>query len=242
MEEQINDEIRCVNKLINKQGSIYLLFYPFNENIGNKNLYKFYLQHFLKILHIIKLNNGSTNLIRFSKNNIALIIKSKSDTINSDNIIHNNKDYFHIFLILILFKFGDNNLFHLINIDEIKSNEIKEFELIERLISFLLSKKLADKKDIKFLLSLINHKPQKRPTFDDIYKYIYNTIYKNINDKSDNEECVRETNFAFLKEEKKIIELNKKDYLNKYETNANNSQKWKFKKNPKKLINIIKNN
>ena len=220
IENEVNREIGEINKHLNKQDSIDLLYEPFNENIGFENLFQFYLFYFVNILYILKLDNMNINLIELNKNKISFIIKSKSNNINTNDLI-NNKEYFHIFLLLILFKFGNNNLL-MVNIDEIRKDEMKIFELIERYIFFLLSKKLANKKHIKFFLRLIDHKPEKRPNFDEIYKSLNNMI--------DNKESIRETIYAFPHEEKKIIELKKKDLLYKNKINRNNSLKFRFKK------------
>ena len=94
------------------------------------------------------------------------------------------------------------------------------FDLIQRAINLIKSKKLSDNDFINFLINLINYNPEDRPKFEEIYRNKW--VNKNLDKIS---KCY---NINFLDEEKLFMELNKSDFLI--------HKKNKLKKNRKKFI------
>lgn len=110
------------------------------------------------------------------------------------------------------------------NNNEITGNEIiyetdKMFDINERIISYIKTRKLLDEDMSNFLISLID--PKDRPTLEEI------SINKIINDNNEN---FREKKFQFPNNKQKfIMELQKSNFLKNKET-KNIKRKFNFKK------------
>ena len=135
------------------------------------------------------------------------------------------QDYFALGSCLFILKYGIQML-KFKKYDDKKMCADRIIDLLQRNIMFIKTKKESDKDFKDFLISLIQYKPEQRPSFEQIYRN------KWLN--KDSEE-LNHTIMAFESDEEKLImELQKKDFLIKVEKNINKSKakqsKFSFKK------------
>ena len=135
------------------------------------------------------------------------------------------QDYFALGSCLFILKYGIQML-KFKKYDDKKMCADRIIDLLQRNIMFIKTRKESDKDFKDFLISLIQYKPEQRPSFEQIYRN------KWLNKDSE------ELNHAIMAfesdEEKLIMELQKKDFLIKVEKKINKSKakqsKFIFKK------------
>ena len=138
---------------------------------------------------------------------------------NVSSDVAKKQDYFAFGATLFILKYG-KQLFKYKKYDDKEMNADRLIDLLERGISYIKADKFTNKNLKKFLISLIQYKPDDRPNFEQIYRNKW--INKNV------EELDR-TVMAFENDEEKLImELLKKDFLMKRERRANKLKKIKF--------------
>ena len=135
------------------------------------------------------------------------------------------QDYFALGSCLFVLKYGIQML-KFKKYDDKKMSADRIIDLLQRIIMFIKTKKESDKDFKDFLISLIQYKPQYRPSFEQIYRNKW--LNKDI-------EELNHTILAFGSDEEKLImELQKKDFLIKVEKKIKRSKlkqsKFYFKK------------
>ena len=223
---------------------------PFDEKCGD-NLLRFYARQIINALEVldrndyIHLNIKPENLLVTLNLNIKLSdisflrrvddtsklpknIKGfttpeyYSDKDTSSDIIK-RQEYFALGECLFILKYGDKILRDL---KKIYRNEEDILDLLIKKITFIKSNKIIDKDFINFLVSLIQFKPEKRPSFE----FIYRNKWLN-----KNRDILHKIVMAFEGDEEKfIMELQKNDFIMKkekqFKKNNNNLVKFRFKK------------
>ena len=145
---------------------------------------------------------------------------------NVSNDVVKKQDYFALRATLFIIKYGIQLLKYK-KYDDKKMNADRLIDLLERGIEYIKADKFTNKDLKKFLINLVQYKPDYRPTFEQIYRNKW--VNKNI-------EELGLTVMAFENDEEKLImELQKKDFLVKKERkmnkNKSNLMKFCFKKN-----------
>ena len=135
------------------------------------------------------------------------------------------QDYFALGATLFILKYGIQ-LLKYNKYDDKKRNADRLIDLIEKGISYIKANKFTNKHLKQFLISLIQYKPNERPSFEQIYRNKW--LNKN------NEELDRTVMSFENDEEILIMELQKKDFLMKREKKINRNKlkqiKFCFKK------------
>ena len=140
---------------------------------------------------------------------------------NVPSDVAKKQDYFALGACLFIIKYGIQLLKYK-KYDDKRMNADHLIDLIERGISYIKAKKYTNKHLKEFLISLIQYKPDDRPSFEQIYRNKW--LNKNV-------EELERTVMAFENDEEKLImELQKKDFLTKREkkVNQNKSKQIKF--------------
>ena len=203
------------------QNSMNLLYNPFLEYTGNY-LFSFYLRN------IISIFEKEENKDDYFTNDVINENESNSDQFSIDLKEYKEKTFFFIFNLLFSLKFGKNKAINLINNQKIM-DDILLFDLKERIISFLKTRKCSDIEFINLCISMNNHTPEDLPGIED--------IYINIKKKINNNSNIREIMFAFQNDDKKLIlELQKYDKINNIEINVKKSRNKKFNFKKKDII------
>ena len=140
------------------------------------------------------------------------------------------QDYFALGSSLFILKYGQQLLKYK-KYDDKRMNADRLTDLIDKDIQYIKAKKFTDKDFKDFLISLIQFKPEDRPSFERIFRSIW--LNKNI-------EQLDRTVMAFENDEEKLImELQKQDFL-KEKQNLMEIQNLKEKQNlmEKQLQNL----
>ena len=135
------------------------------------------------------------------------------------------QDYFALGSCLFILKYGIQML-KFKKYDDKKMCADRIIDLLQRNIMFIKTRKESDKDFKDFLISLIQYKPEQRPSFEQIYRN------KWLN--KDSEELNNAIMAFESDEEKLIMELQKKDFLIKVEKKINKSKAKQSKKKNKK--------
>lgn len=256
MEKAPLRDLGKLNEFFHNHNLLKLIYSnPFDEKVGD-NLLRFYSIQIIKALKILYLNNCihfeiipenllvSVNLIiKLADFDLLSKIKEGTERVKlpegtlgyitpeyyiykyTSTNIAKKQDCFAFGSCLFKIKYG----IPLLNYK--KKNEGKKTadritDLLIRNISYIKSNQLADKEFTNFLISLIQYKPDNRPSFENIFRNKW--VNKNLND-------INKVFMAFENDEEKLIsELQKSDFLFKKEEfvnkNKNNSCKFRFKK------------
>ena len=136
------------------------------------------------------------------------------------------QDYFALGSSLFKIKFGIP-LINFKKYEDKKMNADRVIDILERSINYIKRKKCTDNDFCDFLINLIQYKPNDRPTFEKIIRN------KWLN--KDNKELEKVIATFENDEEKLIMELQKKDFLNPIEKEVEKMDeskqvKFRFKK------------
>ena len=254
MEKAVLRDLGKLNDFYHRHNLLKLIFFPFDEIIGN-SLLRFYSNQIINALEILDRSNYihydikpenlliTINLI-IKLSDFSLITKARDE----NNIIPGGtpgyvspeyyigstlsnqdarkQDFFALGSTLYYLKYGEHMLKFKKSEEKI-ANAFRIIEFLQKSISFIKSQKLSDKGFINFLCSLIQYQPKDRPKFEEIYRNEW------LNKDKDKINIV--FNSFENDEEKLIMELQKLDFLIKKENELNNDILYKDKK-----LNIIK--
>ena len=115
------------------------------------------------------------------------------------------QDYFALGATIFYLKYGYKMLNYQNNLNDKIRNADNIIELLENAMDVIKTTKECDKGFIELLSSLIQYKPEDRPSFEEIYRNKW--LHKN------SEEISEITDNNYLEEEKLMLELNKSDFL-----------------------------
>ena len=135
------------------------------------------------------------------------------------------QDYFSLGATIFFLKYGEQFLKYYYPNDEINLTENDIIDLIQKDLSYLNSQKFTNNKLVDFITSLIEFKPEDRPTFEEIYRNKWLNTYQN--------EINFLNNIYIINEENKLLlELMKSDYLikNKEVISKKKKSNFTFKK------------
>lgn len=259
MDKAVLRDLGKLNEFYHKYNLLKLIFEkPFDETAGDY-LLRFYSKQIIKGLEILNRNDYghfdikpenlliSINLV-LKLSDFSLLKKLgeidkipggtpgyfSPDYYLNKHLNHDNlqkQDYFALGASLFKLKYG-KSLLNFKRYDDKKMNADRIIDCLERDITFIKSQKLTDNDFSDFLISLIQYKPEDRPSFEKIIRN------KWLNKNSEELEKVITTFES--DEEKLIIELQKKDFLDpiekklekleKEDKSKSKQVKFKFKK------------
>ena len=253
MEKAILRDLGKLNEYYHRHNLLKLIdSNPFDEKCGD-NLLRFYARQMINALQVLDINNYihfdikpenllvTMNLIiKLSDFSLLTKVEKKmklpggtQGQLTPEYYIEKNtlseiakkQDYFALGSTLFILKYGVPLLKYK-NYDNDKLNTDRIIDLLLRNISYIKSRYITDKSFMKFIISLIQTKPNNRPNFELIYRNKW--LNKNVDE-------LEKTFMIFENDEEKLIkEFQKKDYIIKKEKslkkNDNNSFKFRFKK------------
>ena len=259
MEKAVLKDIGTLISFLNERNLLKLIFNPFNNSYEN-NLLRFFARQIIvgletldrsEFVHfdikpenllvtsglILKISDFSF-LKNLRKDDEKFKIPGgthgyvspeyyKREKIDGDEA--KKQDYFALGATLYFIKFY-RRLLKYKKLEEDKMNQNRVIDLLQRNISLIRSDLLLDKDFIEFICSLIAFSPEKRPTFEEIYRNKWLNKYSNL---------ISDINHSFTEgdEDKLLRELLKSDFLieKKNEYKNRNIPKFKFLRK-KKLI------
>ena len=255
MDKAVLRDLGKLNEFYHHHNLLKLIFDdPFDEETGD-NLLRFYTKQIIKGLEILDRNDYchfdikpenlliSINLV-LKLSDFSLIKKLEGDRMKipggtqgyvtpeyylDKNISIDNakkQDYFALGSSLFKIKFGIP-LINFKKYEDKKMNADRVIDILERSINYIKRKKCTDNDFCDFLINLIQYKPNDRPTFEKIIRN------KWLN--KDNKELEKVIATFENDEEKLIMELQKKDFLNPIEKEVEKMDeskqvKFRFKK------------
>ena len=253
MEKAVLRDLGKLNEYYHHHNLLKLIYNdPFDEKSGD-NLLRFYSRQIINALQVLDLNNYihfdikpenllvTMNLI-IKLSDFSLLTKIDKEVKlpggtqgqltpeyylqkNMSSSFAKKQDYFALGSSLFILKYGIPLLkYKKYDNDKLCADRI--IDLLIRNISYIKSKNITDKDFMKFIISLIESKPDNRPNFEEIYRNKW--LNKNVDE-------LDKTFLAFENEEETLIkEFQKKDYIIKKEKdlkkNNNNKVKFRFKK------------
>ncbi len=254
MEKAILRDLGKLNEFFHRHNLLKLIYDDVFDEKSGDNLLRFYSRQIINALEVLDRNNYihfdikpenlliTINLI-IKLSDFSLLRKIGDEKIklpggtpgyitpeyfiekyvSSD--LAKKQDYFALGSSLFILKYGVALLKYRKN-DDGKLNSDRIIDLIIRNISYIKSRQVTDKDFMDFLISLIQHNPENRPSFEQIYRNKW--LNKNC-DELDKVVMAFESD-----EEKLIMELQKNDFLSekekKLKENKNNLFKFRFKK------------
>jgi len=244
MEKASLRDLGKLNEYIHRCNLLKTLYDPFDEVLGDNLLRfylkqiinslelldrNYYVHNDIKPENILVTYNLVVKLTDFSllrkvqNNNEAKIPGGTPGYLSPEYYLYKTvesevarkQDYFALGSTLYFIKYGKNMLKYkkydkengILNADEI-------VKLLEQERDYIKSGKMSDGEFIKFLCSLIEYKPEDRPSFEEIYRNIW------LNDNIEQINNIFSINQS--EEEKMIMELKKSDFLIKKEKEREN--------------------
>lgn len=236
MEKAVLRDMGKLSEFYHHYNLLKLIYEPFYEPVGD-NLLRFYSRQIINALEVLNRNYlvhydlkpdnlliainlilklSDFDLLRKVKDEGTNIPGGTPGYITPEYYIERNvtseearkQDYFALGSTLFFLKFGKQMLNYK-KTDNNKSNSYKIIDGISKSISKIQSSNPTDKDFIDFLISLIQYKPQHRPSFEQIYRNKW--LNKDI-------EYLDKIFSAYEKDEEKLIlEFQKNDFLMKKE-------------------------
>ena len=260
MEKATLKDLGKLNEFYHRFNLLKLIFNPFDELSGDC-LLRFYSRQIINALEaldrnyyihydikpenllvgfnlVLKLSDFS--LLRKAKDGNTKIPGGTPGFLTPEYYIDRNvscedarkQDYFALGSTLFYLKYGTPMLKYKKS-DSSEINSFSVIDLLQKNINFIKSNKRTDKDFIEFLCSLIQYRPEDRPSFEEIYRN--NWLNKDV-------EYINNIVNAFENDEQQLMmELQKKDFLIKIEKELNGKHDGheneisKYNKNEKEL-------